>query len=230
MLNKIMPIKKKEVQFSDKTDIRLGFEIECFVRDREYSTFCNEVRANDTEVGDDGSINVNYTKNRSAELRTKPLPPKKAMKLLKKLFVIVDEHGGTNASCGLHVNISSAKKNKMIKFNPIPFYNSSIWDNILHTFKRGNNYYCKRLNLNSKSQPYAVWFKNFTNLLDDRYRCINLNNFGNKISRNSRVEIRGMGNRHYQKKYPVVATYVKKITNLFNKSCKCSLKIPEYKV
>lgn len=206
--------------FPNKSDIRLGFEVECCIRAQGITKFYRAIRELNMGVttGSDGSINT--TMNcRPVEIRTKPLPPGAAMECLNKVFDIVNQYGMTNPSCGLHVNISSVKKTKMRAFNPLPFLSSKIWNQILKKFKRGGNSYC-RTHLTSRGRPSKVTIlKNLTYSMDDKYRCVTFCNWGNGQRSSSRIEIRGFGNRDYTKKYQTISTFVKRIVKLFNLSC-----------
>ena len=225
---------KKQPVFTNKTDIRLGFEVECVIsgvkgdrnveRNPNFGKFQREIYAlkKGVTIGDDGSINTyGYGScTRSAEIRTRPLPPKDAMEVLKAVFDIVNKYGLTNASCGLHVNISSAHKTKMRNFNPLPFLSSRLWDQILKSFNRSGNTFCRTmLSVNGRKVSKIRIFKNLTSIFDDKYRCVSLCHFGNGGDKSSRIEIRGFGNRDYTKKFDTIARYVKRIERLFKLSC-----------
>jgi hypothetical protein len=212
----------KKIIWTNNTDVRLGFEVECIVRHGSFHTQFNEAMRplrSKLSIGSDGSIQCgNY--EHPLEIRTKPLPPKEALELLKTIFDNVNKFGFTNASCGLHVNISSARRAKMRNFNPLPFLSSSLWNEILRKFNRRGNTYCKpilRLNSSRVSKVHA--FKSFGNVINDKYRCVNLCNFGNGMSKSSRVEIRGFGNANYTQKFPNIEQFVKRIERLFKLSC-----------
>ena len=237
----------KKAIFTNDTDVRLGFEIECIIRgtatrapsnqlsDNYYSfshphninwtKFCREIRElkKSISIGDDHSINSNgFGYNaRTAEIRTPPLAPKDAMEVLKSVFDIVNKYGATNSSCGFHVNISSVHKNKMLNFNPLPFLSSNLWDQILKKFNRAGNKYCKAsFTVNrDKSVSKVHLFRSMIDNSDDKYHCVNLNHFGNGMNKLSRVEIRGFGNKDYTKKYDTIARFVKRIEKLFRLSC-----------
>ena len=131
--------------FTNKTDVRLGFEVECVVCgtsvtnphsfNRRHTSVFPEFKKSiiglksDINIGYDGSINCRNM-DTPVELQTPPLPPKDAMKLLEDVFTIVNKFGLTNKSCGFHVNISSAHKSKMRNFNPLPFLSSRLWSEI----------------------------------------------------------------------------------------------------
>ena len=230
----------KKVNFSNKSDIRLGFEIECVIKDtavrrnlhdnpswsfwkktNKLTQFKNELKelAHPVIYGYDGSIECDDN-DTAAELRTPPLPPKDAMLLLKQVFDIVNKYGYTNSSCGFHVNISSAHKSKMRDFNPLPFLSSKLWNEILSEFKRGTNEYCRHVIRNSKKHMSKIRLLNaLLERSEQKYRCVNLRNFGNGQGKRSRVEIRGFGNKDYSNKYDTIAEYVKRIERLFKLCC-----------
>lgn len=206
--------------FSNDSDIRLGFEVECCIRSNGITKFYQAIRdlKMDVQTGSDGSIN-NQMNCRPIEIRTKPLPPGDAMECLKKVFDIVNKYGNTNYSCGLHVNISSVKKTKMRTFNPLPFLSSRIWLEILRKFKRTGNGYC-RSHYPRKGRPSKVnILKHLTQSMDDKYRCVTFCNWGTGKTKSSRIEVRGFGNKNYTRKFQTISTFVKRIVKLFNLSC-----------
>jgi hypothetical protein len=224
----------KPIVFTNDTDIRLGFEVECIIRstsnngnwcvNTNWTKFCQKIRdlKKGITIGDDCSLNRGgFGSNaRTAEVRTKPLPPKDAMGVLKAIFDCVNKHGATNSSCGLHVNISSTQTNKMLSFNPIPFLSSKLWGEILKEFNRTNNGFCRINVRNDTPQVCKVrMFKQMSNAFEDKCRCVNLCRFGNGTNKSSRVEIRGFGNKNYTKKFDTVAEFVKRIETLFTLSC-----------
>jgi len=221
--------QKKEIikpSFTDKSDIRLGFEVECVIYGDAYQQFCSAIHRlrSRTEIGSDGSIrwqahNRNGVAARGVELRTPPLPPKQSMELLERVFNIVNRYGLTNKSCGFHVNISSKNKTKMKRFNPFTFLHSKIWRQILSTFKRRRNGYCSDVkSFDARKTSKVEYISNCSSSLFDKYKCVNLNNW-NGINATSRVEIRGFGNKDYTKKIDVIAPFVKRIEKLFDFSC-----------
>lgn len=220
----------KKAIFTNNTDVRLGFEVECVLKRRGYREFYGKLRQLHPKmvVGQDYSIRTygwNEWHVRTAELKTPPLPPKDAMDLLKKVFDLVNEYGGTNSSCGFHVNISSAKKSKMKNFNPLPFISSKLWAEILKKFNRESNGYCRTVMNFGRNRPSHVrLLKRMTDSFQNKYRCVNLSNFRDNHPA-SRVEIRAFGNRHYTRKFELIASYVRRIERLFNLSCNPCLTI-----
>lgn len=211
----------KKIIWTNNTDVRLGFEVECIIRRGDYPRFRDAVRSMRSKfsVGSDGSINTNGA-DYPVEIRTRPFPPKEALELLKSIFDIVNKFGMTNASCGLHVNISSAHRTKMRNFNPLPFLSSSLWNEILRKFGRSGNTYCKPiLRVNSRRVSKVHAFKSFGNTINDKYRCVNLCHFGNGLSKASRIEVRGFGNADYTQKFTIIERFVKRIERLFRLSC-----------
>lgn len=229
----------KPIVFTNDTDIRLGFEVECIIRstsnngnwcvNTNWTKFCQKIRdlKKGITIGNDCSLRSNgFGSNaRTAEVRTKPLPPKDAMEVLKAIFDCVNKYGATNSSCGLHVNISSTETAKMLNFNPIPFISSKLWSEILKEFNRANNAFC-RVNVSNKVCKVRM-FQQMANAFEDKCRCVNLCRFGNGTSKSSRVEIRGFGNRNYTKKFGVIAEFVKRIEMLFTLSCDDSVPLTQ---
>lgn len=215
----------KKINWTNNTDVRLGFEVECIIRGGHYyRKFCEAIRdlKNGVSIGSDGSINIDglAQDSRPVEIRTSPLPPKKSMEVLKAIFDIVNRYGLTNASCGLHVNISSAHRSKMRNFNPLPFLSSKLWDEILRKFSRRSNNYCRPvLTVERRRASKYMAFTAISNAIHDKYRCVTLCNFGNGLSKSSRVEVRGFGNKDYTHKFDVIAVFVKRIERLFKLSC-----------
>jgi len=217
----------KKINWTNNTDVRLGFEVECVLRNSFYRAFCKKVHGlhPKMDIGQDWSIDdygCGFGENvvgRTAEVKTPPLPPKDAMNLLKQLFDLVNQYGATNASCGFHVNISSAKKSKMKNFNPMPFLSSKLWIEILRKFKRESNHYCKAVLKFDSERPSRVrMLKNMTDTLKNKYWCVSLSNFRDNHP-NSRIEIRAFGNKHYTQKFDLIASYIKRIERLFKLSC-----------
>ena len=219
-----------KVNFTNKSDVRLGFEVECIITTNKnfdgdarktvkWNEFKKAIRAleRDVQIGYDGSIECNW-KDAPVELRTPPLAPKDAMTLLADVFDIVNEFGHTNSSCGFHVNISSSHKAKMKNFNPIPFLSSKLWSEILKKFNRGNNEFCRPIIGSDKISKMTMARRLIQNS-NEKYRCVNLSNFGNGTAKRSRVEIRGFGNKDYSKKYEIISEFVKRIERLFRLSC-----------
>ena len=214
----------KKINWTNNTDTRLGFEVECIIPGHNYRRFCDAIRIlrKDLSVGSDGSINTSSFGQfaKPVEIRTNPLPPKTAMVMLKAVFDIVNKYGVTNASCGFHVNISSAHRTKMRNFNPIPFLSSSLWNEILRKFSRRSNNYCRTvLTVNRRRISKVAAFNALHQAVHDKYRCVTLCNFGNGLSKSSRIEVRGFGNKDYTQKFDTIAGFVKRIERLFRLSC-----------
>jgi len=213
----------KKTNWTNNTDIRLGFEVECVIRNGFYRAFCKKVHAlhPKMDIGYDYSINgegCNF-EYRTSEVRTPPLPPKDSMDLLKRLFDLVNHYGTTNASCGFHANISSASKLKMRKFEPLPFLSSTLWKEILRKFKREHNTYCRPVYRLGRTRPSRVGtIKNMMRAMDNKCWCVNMSHFRDGMD-SSRVEVRAFGNRHYTQKFDLIASYIKRIEKLFNLSC-----------
>ena len=218
----------KKAIFTNNSDIRLGFEIECIIKSGnrvKLRRAINSLKKGIT-IGSDGSLETDNWDDSTAEIRTLPLRPRDAMITLKSVFDIVNKYGGTNRTCGFHVNISSSNKRKMKNFDPLPFLSSSLWREILRRFNRTNNEFC---------QPTLCGFKHRTlskvevfrklsqeDVFYEKYNCVNFSNFGSGTSKSSRIEIRGFGNRDYSKKFDTISAYVKKIETLFSSSCQMS--------
>ena len=220
-----------KVKFTNDTDARLGFEIECLiygniddriVSGRNYNNFVRKIRnlKKGNEVGVDFSVTASRPGDYECELRTKPMKPKDAMANLERIFNTVNEFGYTNRSCGFHVNISSKHKTKMKNFHPVSFLSSKLWNEILVKIDRTDNSYCRPVvRLNGKHVSKVEAMRNFRNSLNDKYRCVSLRNFGNGLNSTSRVEIRGFGNKNYTNKFDTISKYIKRIENLFHSAC-----------
>jgi len=225
----------KKTIFTNKTDVRLGFEIECVILNTKtrigywgpskgtiaWSKFRSAIYdlKRGVMIGFDGSINCRSVDS-PVELRTPPLPPKDAMNLLINIFDIVNKFGLTNKSCGFHVNISSAHKKKMIDFNPVPFLSSKLWNEILNKFDRKRNGFCRPIiTTKGKKLPKIRIINDLLERSSEKYRCVNLLHFGNGISKSSRIEIRGFGNNNYSKKFDTISEFIKRIERLFKLSC-----------
>ena len=222
----------KKFRFTDKTNIRLGFEVECFVKERHSETFTKEIKSIYKNIifDNDGSIDPPMDgKYETYELQTPVLPPGTAMKVLEKIFAVLHKYGGTNSSCGLHVNISSNDKKRMKRFNPLPFITNPIWTRLLRDFRRTRNDYCLPV-YDYKRSPMDVfssggWAEDDCGNYNgagsgwDKDSCINLSNWGSGTYADSRLEIRGLGNARYHRRFHVVSKYVKKIITLFVLCC-----------
>jgi len=227
-------------RFTDDSDIRLGFEVECYVRGHKWAEFERIIRAMGVQIGDDGSIEppycdgwvtYDYEPYNTAELRTRPLPPRSAMSLLKEVLHSLHGRGGTNDSCGLHVNISSTNKTKMRRFRIKRFVSSRLWQQMLRRFKREDNDYCMPL-FDGDRPPTKRELQNGDDyVLDqaiakvhDKYACVNTCHFGNGESRESRIEIRAMGNLRYHCRYRLIAYFVGEIIKQFEWACRANPK------
>jgi len=231
-------VAKPSLFFTDKSNIRLGFEIECYIKEKHKDEFQKQISDLNKEVifDDDESIELpdSYCGNSACygygydggvtfELQTPVLPPKSAMKLLSGIFEVLQKYGGTNHSCGLHLNISSTDKNRMKNFDPFPFTHSPIWSKLLKDFRREGNDYCNH-NYDVRETPMQYLERladsyggdeDFT----DKYNCVNLSNWSGGNQSHSRIEIRGMGNEKYHYRYNTIAKYANRIIKLFILSC-----------
>ena len=223
---------KKSFKFTNGTNIRLGFEVECFVKKRHSGAFIEEIKSINKNINfdNDGSIDPPMDgKYETYELQTPVLPPRTAMKVLEKIFAALHKYGGTNSSCGLHVNISSNDKKRMKRFNPLPFVTNTVWKKMLRDFRRLKNDYCLPV-YDYKRSPMDVFSSggwpeedygdnNSTGSCWGKDSCINLSNWGSGAYADSRLEIRGLGNTRYHRRFHVVSKYVKKIITLFVLCC-----------
>jgi hypothetical protein len=222
--------------FSDDSSIRLGFEVECYIKAKSFGQCKSIFRRMNVDVGTDGSIEPPdqieedgndifsrvYVKFTTTELRTKPLPPKEAMSTLKTIFAIINRHGGTNDTCGLHVNISSADKKEMRNFYPVPFFASKIWSEILEDFDRSDNEYCQSFKF-ERNNGFDSIKQKIELIQSEKFLSANMNNWGCGENKTSRIEIRAFGNENYHKRFNDIAGYVKRIIKLFEYSCNVSL-------
>jgi len=211
-------------------DIRFGFEVECVISGEKWESFVKRIikleQSADCriQISDDGSIRRELEGRpasyyMSVELKISPLLTTPSMKLLKRVFAIVRRYGGTNETCGLHVNVSSSNRKKMCNFDPIKFAQNSLWNDILRTFQRTANSYCKSTVID-KPASKMQFYKSLSNSFLDRYSNINYTNFpGDTINDRTRVEIRGLGNKNYEQKYDVIAPIVRQIKKVFNTAC-----------
>lgn len=224
--NKLFPF------FTDNSNIRLGFEVECYIKDKHEDAFRSEISAFNKSVAFDNDTSIelpdSYCKwdsdaGKTFELQTPVLPPKSAMKLLSGIFNVLQKYGGTNHSCGLHLNISSTDKNRMKNFDPFRFTHSPIWMKLLKDFRREDNEYCNYgYDLDETPMQYIEQLvdsfggdDNFT----DKYNCINLSNWQGGDKPSSRIEIRGMGNGKYHYRFNTISKYTHRIVKLFVLSC-----------
>ena len=229
---------KKAVRFTDGTNIRLGFEVECYVKSKHAKTFESLVFAEHSGVvfDDDGSIEPPWDREyeneddggyKTFELQTPVLPPGSALRLLDKIFYYLRKYGGTNESCGLHVNISSTNKKRMKRFNPLPFIVNPMWEKLLKDFGREDNDYCLPIcRLEKNKSPMALVESGFLNGDGDycgsgfdKDSCINMSHWYGGERLDSRIEIRGPGGDKYHRRFRVVSHYVKKIIKLFVLCC-----------
>lgn len=231
-------MKKKQLKkltFTNRTDILLGFEVECIIFGRHWNTFHKFLERHSKYVYSDTDGSIEWFDSdfddydcvehncRGVEIKTRPLRSKHAMELLQLVFDVVNACGMTNDSCGLHVNISSSVKRKMVSFNPLSFISTKLWDEILKKFDRYDNDYCQSLDGCDKNKPIVSRLLNLfdnNDCFDGKGSCVSFNGFrSGGLSKYSRVEIRAFGNKDYTKKFNVIAPYVKKIENLFSSCC-----------
>lgn len=230
------------IVFTDRSNIRLGFEIECYIKDRHIDEWEKAVtlfhRSNN--IDDDGSIETpdweDGTLFQTYEIQTAVLPPLSALNNLKALFDAVAKWGGTNETCGLHLNISSTSKRRMKAFNPFPFVASPIWNRMVKDFNREDNDYCVPPDL--EGGPMEIfeslgggdgWGTNGCSFFD-KDSCVNFANWDGGDGETSRVEIRGMGGNKYHYRFPLVSTYTGKVMKLFMLCCDIPLIDTRFKV
>lgn len=227
---------KAVTPLTDNSNIRLGYEVECYVKERHTGAFEKAIKQihKDNEIGDDGSIEPPYwedgTDFYTYEIPTAVLPPKQAIENLKAIFAVLQEWGGTNESCGFHLNISSTSKERMKRFNPIPFISSPLWNRLLKDFNRVGNDYCLPV-WDEKLSPMEQ-FETFQQMGEDYdYGCsdfgccygkdsvVNLSNWDGGTHAASRIEIRGMGGAKYHYRLPLITDYTRRVMKLFMLCC-----------
>lgn len=212
---------------TNRSNIRIGFEVECYIRERFSGEWEKAIKEINTEniIDDDGSIEppelYDYTEDFCTyEIQTAVLPPLAAIENLDKIFKLIAKWGGANETCGLHLNISSTNKKRMSCFNPWPFVFSPIWKRMVRDFNREDNDFC--IPPDTDDTPMGF----FGNICDndicsfyDKDSCVNFANWGNGTSHTARVEIRGMGGNKYHFRLPLITNYTKKVIKLFMLCC-----------
>jgi hypothetical protein len=136
---------------------KCGFEIECCVPRLKDKAFIKDVKSLSEKIQFtyDGSLRPNgWTKtNKQAhafvvgdighELVTPVFKSEDGILFLNELFKIVQTHGYTNSSCGLHANFSPTDKKNHEKINPFWLAEQKLWQEIKRTFARDKNKYCQ---------------------------------------------------------------------------------------
>lgn len=201
----------------------LGFEVECIVQDKFFDTFCHKVKKLNPKIkiGEDCSIEPEEYEE-TCEIKTPPLPFRKSVSILRKIFALLDKYGRTNYSCGFHVNLSyKGWHDKPLKFKLKKFLNNKIWDSILVKYDRDNNDYC---NTHNKIQKDIIHITNDADLKEemedlpfDKYYNVSLRNLERKDIY-KRIEIRGFGNINYHRRLKELQSQIKQIIKLFENS------------
>jgi hypothetical protein len=230
---------KAVTPLTDNSNIRLGYEVECYVKDRHVGDFEKAIKRihNENIISDDGSIEpperADYTEFCTYEIPTAVLPPRSAIQNLKAIFALLQEWGGTNETCGFHLNISSTDKSRMKRFNPIPFISSPLWNRLLRDFNRADCDYC--LPVWDHTMSPMDQFNRLREEIGEDYdygygegglgslygkdSVVNLANWANGTRANSRIEIRGMGGNKYHYRLPLITEYTRRIMKLFMLCC-----------
>lgn len=220
-----MNVLPKQFKHLNSKEFLLGFEVECVFKlnkkEDEYAILkdlhkiCSKI-----EVDDDGSIEPDdYENEHSAEIKTPPLHGAEAFELLNVVFKYVSEIGYTNSTCGLHLNFSPLSEKIYKSFNPFPFVLNPIWRTILKDFKRNNNSFCEIPSAKTHLELYRGLMGYYENMPYGKGACVNLDSYGNRKYKDSRVEIRGFGNKGYHKKISKIRNYSEKILDIYLKSC-----------
>lgn len=197
----------------------IGFELEAAVDDMHHSDLVDALDRihPEIDVGTDGSVlptglSPDAEFSDGAEIRTPPLPLEQGLKVFEKILVVMGRFSAnkklvTNASCGLHVNLSEAhcaeRFDRFCRFYAHVATHFPEQD-ILKLFNRTTNTYCHPL-FTRAGQKKADWQElqalamsgQFGN---HKYHSIGLHN-GKKDNgyepQHRRIEFRCLGNKDY---------------------------------
>jgi hypothetical protein len=219
-----------------KKNFNIGFEVE-FVYNADKLSFsslqrkvgiiCTAIR-----VDDDGSIEGEdrFDAEGTAELQLPPLSPKKALKVLKSVFDLVNKYGYCNYSTGLHLNLSPKSDKIYYSLNPFSLINDGLWARIRKDFKRDSCDYCMDVEAPEiNDNKLALWdtvIRGGDNFSFDIDECegkscvVNLSRYNTQRCRDSRLEIRAMGGDNYHKRFNLVAKYTNDIIKTYLKHCR----------
>lgn len=223
----VNPLENPELQLIRGKDFLLAFEVE-FVYNAELIDAVKMQRKlsrmqRGTIVGRDGSINMShrFRLEATAEIKTPPLPPFEALRLLKKVFDFVKQYGYTNSSCGLHLNFSPVSDELYYSLNPFTFTAEPIWEEITKEFRREGNNYCRQVWNTKPKNLLEIWSRMVYNrdVSCGHYNVVNLEHYGTTRGITSRIEIRGFGNREYHKRFNRIVDYSERIFKVFLKNC-----------
>jgi hypothetical protein len=164
-----MAISLKQYEHVCNGRFQAGFEIECIIRRNENAEFEKALKNlhKGIQFEYDGSIrpigwrrskhqdehkyyNRAYYKGKmdqAHELLTPVLPIPEALLLLEKIFVLIEKHGYTNKSCGLHCNFSPILPEDYDKINPFYLISQPHWNNLRTNWNRHKNKYCREVGL-----------------------------------------------------------------------------------
>lgn len=174
------------------------------------------------------------------EIKTPPMTPYESLLVLHKVFRLINKSGFTNNSCGLHASFSPVSGEVYPKINPLKVLDNPLWAKMKKDFDRTDNTYCVQNPFNCNGKHLARQkikddpFKKWNNCIDyncgiydidhldlEIYTCadkydghssdVNFDNYGKVQNSVSRIEIRCMGNKNYQRKFGLVSKYVQQI-------------------
>lgn len=218
----------KSLKLIHRHDFLLAFEVE-IVYNAEVFTSNEALEAelkkihNGIGVGRDGSIRFSrkFRREATAEIRTAPLVPMEALKVLGQVFDFINKFGYTNKSCGLHLNFSPTTRQLYYSLNPFTFTADDVWEDIRKEFKREDNEYCRKVWHFKPKNLVEIWSAVVYNgsITSGHYSVVNMQHYSAIRTPTSRIEIRGFGNIGYHKRYKKIVFYTERIFKVFLKNC-----------
>lgn len=236
-MKNIIANRHKNIHQIDKNFL-LGFEVE-FIYDADKISEWNLQRTlkdihRDICTGEDASIEEEgrFDDEGTLEIKTPPIPIKESLEVLHKVFQVVRKYGYTNKTCGLHASFSPVRDEVYSSLNPEKIVTSKLWDKLLKAFGRDDHYYCQSFKPNQKpyieSKAPQKLRKFYEEIYPkkgaaaygyyDHYLVVNFENYKLRRTRYSRLEVRGMGNADYEKKFGKVVKYINQILTVFKRA------------
>ena len=168
-------------------------------------------------VEGDGSIKDMPDRHSGVEIITKPIPYESVPEVLRYYFDWIKYHGGTNDSCGLHINISIDGIDK----DDLDYFKMALFmgeDYVLRMYDREDNEYAARHydSMVADARGKGISGKNFDSLVAymnrnmsrDKYRTFN-------ISKNGYIEFRAAGGAGYENRYNTVLDTINRFVFIY---------------
>ncbi len=213
--------------------VKIGFEFECYVPwddfgDPEVEDYHDPDMIYDNvtaaikkgkylhHVEGDGSVHA-PERYEAVEIITRPAPYSEIEDVLRYYFDWIQSNGGTNDTCGLHINISIDGINK----DDLDFFKMALFmgeDYVLGMFNREDNEYAARHydSMVADARGKGISGKNFDSLVAymnrnmsrDKYKTFN-------ISKDGYIEFRVAGGEGYEQQFNTVLEAINRFVFIY---------------